>query len=645
MPPRRLSPGLGLVVASWASAVGAAPSLRAVSDQRGDFLLVGNTLGQDCREAIPAPLGGGVTDCGVGTEDSAQDVFWAADLRTGEATASVGIAPTEALSAAMLSLPEGAEVTQAWLYWGARHAAGVADEAATLVVPGGVEIAVPALDAAVVWLGEEAYYQAVGEVTAAVRDGGGGVYAVTGVAAADARDQSWHAAYAGWALVVWYGHPAAPLRNLALYDGLTAVESGATVALSLTGFRAADAALEAKLGVLAYEGDPGSTGDSLRLGRAPLTMADALSDSTTPTPDFFNGSRSWFGSSATSAEDLPWLAGGEGSLSGLDLDVVDISDRLTLGQTSVDLAATSSGDFFLLGALVTSIDTQRPELVFTKSASDLDGGRLEPGDLLEFLLTVTNVGSDAAVGVVLRDELALELEPVPGSLVGGGRSLTDAAGDDAGEVGDGVVTVWLGSDAAAGLGGRLESGATAEVRFRARVASGARGVVENTAWVTASGASGSSLETVPSDGDEATPGAQPTRVLVTEPASTGAGGDGGAAGNAAGAGGSLEFDGTGGVGPGGRAGAGGDGGVDGATGSAGAGGAAPAWGAETGGAKAGAPWAPVPAPSLRGSGLHCAFDGVRAASGGLPAAVLTLLGLAAARRRRSRVRHPRGRRS
>ncbi len=42
----------------------AAPKLRFQIDQKGDMILFGNTLGQDCRPGVPAPTVGTVGSCG-----------------------------------------------------------------------------------------------------------------------------------------------------------------------------------------------------------------------------------------------------------------------------------------------------------------------------------------------------------------------------------------------------------------------------------------------------------------------------------------------------------------------------------------------------------------------------------------------------
>ena len=94
---------------------------------------------------------------------------------------------------------------------------------------------------------------------------------------------------------------------------------------------------------------------SLLFGKAPLTNANRLFDAVNPIDNFFNSSRSALGAPVSVAGDLPQLTGAPASMSSFDLDVVDITNRVTAGQTSADIRATSNGDVYLLGGFVTSI--------------------------------------------------------------------------------------------------------------------------------------------------------------------------------------------------------------------------------------------------------------------------------------------------
>ena len=110
---------LGVAPASWA-----APKLRYQTDIKGDIVVIGNTLGQECRVtdtqglALPKPVVGTLGNCGepITLEDSAADVLWQAEDSSARADSTISIG--QARSTAQLTLPQGAQVAYARLYWG-----------------------------------------------------------------------------------------------------------------------------------------------------------------------------------------------------------------------------------------------------------------------------------------------------------------------------------------------------------------------------------------------------------------------------------------------------------------------------------------------------------------------------------------------
>ena len=55
---------IGAVAVMAATTAHAAPALRVQVEQKGDFLLIGNTLGLECDAGTPAPVVGTVGMCG-----------------------------------------------------------------------------------------------------------------------------------------------------------------------------------------------------------------------------------------------------------------------------------------------------------------------------------------------------------------------------------------------------------------------------------------------------------------------------------------------------------------------------------------------------------------------------------------------------
>src|SRR4051812_40231405 len=118
-------------------------------------------------------------------------------------------------SRATLSLPSGATVLFAGLYWGARSTSInrnriLFDTPATSSYQ---TLTAPVLDSRPSLAGE---YQGFRDVTGLVQAGGNGTYTAGDVQLTTGSDQ-----YAGWALVVAYRDSTQPTRSLTVFDGFT----------------------------------------------------------------------------------------------------------------------------------------------------------------------------------------------------------------------------------------------------------------------------------------------------------------------------------------------------------------------------------------------------------------------------------------
>lgn len=515
---RRSGSGLAyllLLLVLFTGVTQAAPALRTQVVQRGNFLLIGNTLAQDCAAGVPAPLVGTVGACGTNTADTAPDVFWRADSpAAGQAQANSSITAAQARSSAVLQLPAGAQVTQAYLYW-AGNLASAADTAVTLERPGGFSAAVSAIQS---FQALPNSYAAVADVTALVAEAGSGVYRVSGVDNLAFVNVNSGTVASGWWLVVLYRLDSEPVRQLSIHDGLDMVIDAAPAEVSVAGFQVPAAGYDGSVGVVALDGDSVAAGDQL------LFNGTALSNVLNPVDNFFNGTRSHLGAAAGRVGDLPQLSGTPGSMSGLDLDVVDISAQLSPGQNSASVSAQVVTDTFWLASVVTAVATTSADFTSSPmSVTDLDGGAVEPGDELEYTVSVTNSGDEGAQSLRFVNVLPAMLAYVPGSLeVTGGANAgakTDAQGDDQAEfvVADNTLVFRLGQGANALQGGQLAAGAQTTLRFRARIRTGDCGMhlgISNQGSIYADGAASGLPVSALTDGDPATAGAQATQVAV-----------------------------------------------------------------------------------------------------------------------------------
>lgn len=397
----------------------------------------------------------------------------------------------------------------AGLYWGARSNAATRNQVrfSTPASGGYSTITATQLDA------NNPAYQGFANVTALVQAGGSGTYTVANVQRTTGTDQ-----YAGWALVIVVRDPVELRRNLVVFDGYGTVQSSATtVTIPVSGFLTpTSGAVNAQLGVVAYEGDLGQTGDVLRLNATNLT------DATNPPNNVFNSTISRLGSAIT-AKNPNYV-----NQIGFDADVINASGILANGSTSATITLTTGGETYYPGVVTLATQLYVPDLTttFTKTVTDVNGGTIQRGDTLEYLISFTNTGQDTATAVVVTDTIPAGTTYVPGSIsyvtsVPSGPptgSKTDLPGDDAAnyEAGPNRVLARLGIGATASAGGRLGPGQGSSFRFRVVInpALSAGTLVSNQAAIDYVGQTLGDLFNGRSDGDAGTPGIQATVVAV-----------------------------------------------------------------------------------------------------------------------------------
>ncbi|MDH3308124.1 MAG: Ig-like domain-containing protein, partial [Acidimicrobiia bacterium] len=369
-----------------------------------------------------------------------------------------------------LSIPATSTVLWAGLYWGADTSAGGGSGAAApnaaarqqilLQPPGGggyVTLTASQLDSSPVAGGFR--YQGFVDVTNLVTAGRSGEYTVANLQAGRGTDR-----YGGWALVVAYQDPTEPVRNLTVFDGYAVVQqtpsSDQNVPVPVSGFLTPPSGqVRSRVGVVSYEGDLGLLGDSLRLNATPLT------NSLNPATNFFNSSLTSLNGTITTGN--PFFT----NMLGFDVDTIRADGVLANGATSATINLNTNSDTYFPGVVSFSTELFSPRLDLDKSAVDLNGGSLDPGDQILYTMQVANGGDDGAASVVFSDEIPSFTSYVPGSLLVDGLPVTDTPGDDVGELAAAPdrVVARLGTGASAVSGGVLTIGATRTVSFRVTV--------------------------------------------------------------------------------------------------------------------------------------------------------------------------------
>ena len=385
-----------------------------------------------------------------------------------------GSSPTFNSSEAILTLPDGARVVAAWLYWGGRSAAGTGGKAAPdLGLRGTVKLQAPdevgysdvvspfALDTA-----GDNEYQARANVTDRVRAAGAGVYRVANVQVGNGRN---NAQSGGWALVVVFGHPDEPTRNLSLFDGFENVGSNSPgVTIPLSGFQTPlSGAVNATVGIVAQEGDRATLGDGATIrgaGNVDVRLGNAANPGGPPQSqaNIFNASISRAGANVTDRDP------GHVNNFGFDVDTFATTNVLGNNQTSTQVRLTTDGDAYIPGVVFIATELYAPQVAATKT---VDTPTANLGEELTYTARFENTGADGAASFVVTDTIPDGTSYVPNSLAIDGVAQTDTSGDDRAEfdaAGDRVVAR-LGTGANATAGGTLAIGAASEVTFRVRI--------------------------------------------------------------------------------------------------------------------------------------------------------------------------------
>ncbi|MEV7613891.1 DUF3344 domain-containing protein [Streptomyces sp. NPDC089799] len=257
---------------------------------------------------------------------------------------------------AELRIPQGAKVTYARLYWGGNLRVGEQkpprDNGRVLVAePGGAykDVLADTVIGHRTDAGSDAY-QASADVTPLVRGGGAGMWTVSQLNIAMGHSEV--GAWGGWTLVAAYEHPGEPLRRISLWDGFEAPAAGvpgsAVPAMRITGL---DVPVRGsgKAGVVGYDGDRGTRGDSLTV-TADGGRRTRLGNTANPSDDVMNSTITEFGKAGF--RRLPAHVNNLG----YDADVFDLGPALSRGARSLTFAFTGESRGHFLGVLFVQTD-------------------------------------------------------------------------------------------------------------------------------------------------------------------------------------------------------------------------------------------------------------------------------------------------
>jgi len=223
-----LSAGMSLfsLIAAEATANGQLQKQTTIY-QQGDVILFGNTLGQACGPNPASPLTGSIDNsCRTAAPMSPGiQALWHVDASA--AVADPSISPADASSEACFSLPQGAIITHARLYWAS--IVGTAGNTVTFshIPATGTQVElvkidplkIQYLDAADQRLSNKKIYLRSVDVASELRRLGAGCYRLGGIdIPADYATTPY--SFAGWAVAVAYRHASKASSVLVIDDGL-----------------------------------------------------------------------------------------------------------------------------------------------------------------------------------------------------------------------------------------------------------------------------------------------------------------------------------------------------------------------------------------------------------------------------------------
>jgi uncharacterized repeat protein (TIGR01451 family) len=257
----------------------------------------------------------------------------------------------------------------------------------------------------------------------------------------------------GWTIVIVYSNASLLPRNLTVFDGSVIVNQGDPAVV--------------------YDGDRRST-DSFAFKQNGAPLFYNLATTTVPfnnTNDAWNSKISYKSSIVTTRNPA------FNNTLGYDASIFDLPNtsnvNLSNNQTSATVRFSSPGENYFVHVLTTSITQYNPAFVFDKTATDINGGVLVPGDSIRYQVNYNNVGNDSSTNTIIYDNIPLGSTFLPGSIKIDGVSKTDAAGDDQAEYdfANNRVALRVGTSANAATGGIIAPGVSGNIQFNVITAS------------------------------------------------------------------------------------------------------------------------------------------------------------------------------
>jgi len=237
-------------------------------------------------------------------------------------------------SSATLDLDEDRTVVSAYLYW-----AGSGPGDFDILLNGEPVTVDRVFDP--IFYDNKTNFSAFSDVTDKILEWGNGSYTVSEFDISDILGPYClnGTNFGGWAIIIVYEDARLPLNQLNIYDGMQSVPFEITITLDNLNVLDNEGA---KIGFLAWEGDAAlAVNETLSINGIPIGNPPL-----NPVNNAFNGTNSFTGST---------------ELYNMDIDVYDIQNHISIGDTSAFIRLTSGRDFVMVNNIVTVLNSQLPD--------------------------------------------------------------------------------------------------------------------------------------------------------------------------------------------------------------------------------------------------------------------------------------------
>ena len=315
-----------------------------------------------------------------------------------------GDSSTTNSSSSTITIPVGATVEYAALYWGGMYNSartGITNPPGTLSIdqvklkePGASSYS--AITAQVRNIETSAFsdwdsFMSYADITSVVQAGGSGDYFVADIALA--IGSSFTGSYGGWTMVIVYSDPTEKTRNISVWDGFDFFGFGANEAFTVTGLLTPSSGVfESHIGYFGFDGEASSSGDFVTIN------GSAIANTLNPNDNILNGTISEYGSDVGSRNPnfgYSW---------GIDIDVFDATGLVPNSATDMDVVLGSSSEGIWGGVFVTSNEIAFP----TVATSSFDLATITLGEESTLTITIDNPSNGVSLtNLALTNNLPL----------------------------------------------------------------------------------------------------------------------------------------------------------------------------------------------------------------------------------------------